>query len=96
MVSDVMMTSSSDYREPDLTAREGRLNGAYAWCPLTKTGDHWLQIDLGSVEYICGVAIQGKSWGADEWTTEFKLALSLEGKTWDMYKENGKDMARYQ
>ena len=67
----------------------GRLNGGSAWIPSTNgNNSDFLEIDLGSVYFICGVVTQGNP-SADEWTTEFKLETSLNNKNWTTYEENG-------
>ena len=74
-----------------LTVKYGRLNGPKAWCPSKKEGQSWLEIDLGAVYHICGVATQGKEHRTDEWTTKFKLAFSMDNTTANIYKINGKE-----
>ena len=74
-------------------AKYGRLNGRRAWEPRTNTDpDDYLQIDLLYEYVICAVATQGnpptQSPTAQEWTTEYKLRLSLNGTTFFAYKEN--------
>ena len=73
----------------------GRLNnrawpGVHAgtWCALNNTGQ-WLQIDLGYLHVITGVATQGRnSTSEDMWVETYELSFSKEGKTWEVYKEN--------
>ena len=77
-------------------AKYGRLNGTGAWEPKTTTDpDDYLQIDLLYEYVICAVATQGspptQSPTAQEWTTEYKLRLSLNGTTFFAYKENKND-----
>ena len=68
----------------------GRLNetrGKGAWCPKT-TYDRtdYLQVDMGSVHSVCAVATQGPS-GPRAWTKSYKLYLSTDGVTWNVYIE---------
>ncbi|KAL9978700.1 hypothetical protein ACROYT_G016249 [Oculina patagonica] len=76
----------------------GRLNfnEADGWCASTPSrNDEWLQVDLGELYDVCGIATQGDSQydGADEWVTAFKLSYSQDGMTWTAYKdENGDDV----
>ena len=76
-------------------AKFGRLNGTRVWEPRTNTDpDDYLQIDLLYEYVICAVATQGRppsQSGAQEWTTEYKLRLSLNGTTFFAYKENKND-----
>ena len=51
-----------------------------------KAGD-WLQIDLGSVVYVCAVATQGNGYGNDEYVKKYKLRISLDSVNWEYYKE---------
>ena len=74
-----------------LTVKYGRLRGAKAWCPATKDGNDWLEVDLGAVYRVCGVATQGKEHRTDEWTTKFKLAFSVSNTSSRVYRENGQE-----
>ena len=85
--------SASSIFAPKYAAKYGRLNGTKAWEPKTTTDpDDYLQIDLLYEYVICAVATQGnppsQSPTAQEWTTEYKLRLSLNGTTFFAYKEN--------
>ena len=72
-------------------AKYGRLNGRWAWEPMTTTDpDDYLQIDLLYEYVICAVATQGLSptqSRAQEWTTEYKLRFSFNGTTFFPYRE---------
>ena len=88
--------SASSIFAPTYAAKYGRLNGRGAWEPKTTTDpDDYLQIDLLYEYVICAVATQGspptQSPTAQEWTTEYKLRLSLNGTTFFAYKENKND-----
>ena len=74
-------------------ASNGRLNGDWAWAPSSKNATDYLQIDLGYEFIICAVATQGngKDPGANEWTTKYKIQLSLDGTTFVTYQENNVD-----
>ena len=66
----------------------GRLHGIKGWCPKTSSDKtDYLQLDTGSVHYVCAVATQGFKGGT--WrTTSYKVHLSTDGVTWNSYKEN--------
>ena len=74
-----------------LTVKYGRLHGAKAWCPAAKDRNDWLEVDLGAVYHVCGVATQGKEHRTDEWTTSFKLAFSVNNTNSRVYRENGRE-----
>ena len=69
----------------------GRLNekrGDGAWCPRTNSDrSDYLQVDMGAVHSVCAVATQGLR-GHNDWTTSYKLLISLNGVTWSSYQEN--------
>ena len=67
----------------------GRLNlNSWGWAPETRTNPaDYLQIDLLYDYVICAVATQGANI-ADQWTTKYKIQLSLNGTTFYFYKEN--------
>ena len=66
----------------------GRLKGSSAWIPGSNSNSNdYLQIDLGSVYFVCGVATQGNP-NADDWTKTYKIATSLDNVNWKMYAED--------
>ena len=70
----------------------GRLNGKRgqgAWCPRFKDRSEYLQVDMGAVRYVCAVQTQEGTEG--QRTTSYKLRVSLNGVSWDIYKENNAD-----
>ena len=88
--------SASSIFAPTYAAKYGRLNGRRVWEPRSNADpDDYLQIDLLYEYVICAVATQGnpptQSPTAYEWTTEYKLRLSLNGTTFFAYKENKND-----
>ena len=79
---------------------ETRQNGA--WCPKSKNnsavlqvdmGIEYLQVDMGTVYYVCAVETQGRA--ADyEWVTAYILRFSLDGIIWNSYYENNVEKVR--
>ena len=64
------------------------MNGASAWIPnSTNNNNDYLQIDLGSVYFVCAVATQGNP-SAGDWTKTYKIETSLDNVKWKMYQEN--------
>ena len=88
-ISDARMTASSSYSS-GYRPSYGRLNessGLGGWCPTTNSDrTDYLQIDMGEVRSVCGVATQGIR-GSTTWTTSYKLQLSTNSITWNNYKE---------
>ena len=83
------MTASSSYNSNHRPSY-GRLNessGRGGWCPKTISDrTDYLQVDMGEVRSVCGVATQGMR-GGITWTTSYKLQLSTNSITWNNYKE---------
>ena len=77
VIPDNNMTASSVL--PGFPAKDGRLAGTGAWCPLTncRDTDPYLEISLGRGYVICGVEVQGEP-GASEFTN-FTLQSSPDG-----------------
>ena len=73
-------------------ASKGRLNGDEGWAPrVINNPNDYLQIDLQYEYVICAVATQGYA-KRDEWTTKYKIQLSLNSSsTWVTYQENNVD-----
>ncbi|XP_068677366.1 uncharacterized protein [Montipora foliosa] len=87
VIHDQRFSASSSLGSSFLPSK-GRLNGASAWIPSsTNNSNDYLQIDLGSVYFVCAVATQGNP-SADEWTKTYKIETSLDNVIWQMYREN--------
>ena len=72
-------------------AKYGRLNGVKSWAPNgNNNANDYLQIDLLFEYVICAVATQGNP-RTDEWTTKYKLRLSLDNASFITYQENSTD-----
>ena len=90
-ISDARMTASSlhiniYYYQPYY----GRLHETReygGWCPQNKSDrTEYLQVDMGEVRSVCGVATQGLL-RYPAWTTSYKLQLSTDGMALNTYKE---------
>ena len=90
-IPDSSFTASS-YYDNRYKPSYARLNGNnLGWAPKTTTNPaDFLKIDLLSNYVICSVATQGAN-GVNEWTTKYKIQLSLNGTTFFTYKENNID-----
>ena len=91
-VPDSSFSATSEFSVP-YKASNGRLNGTSAWIPTgNNNANDYLQIDLGYEFIICAVATQGNpATYVNEWTTKYKIQLSLDGVTFDTYKEDNTD-----
>ena len=90
-VPDSSFSATSEYNNL-YKAFNGRLNGTSAWVPSGKNNaNDYLQIDLGYEFIICAVATQGNGKGLPEWTTKYKIQLSLNHTSFVTYKENNTD-----
>ncbi|PFX30094.1 Coagulation factor V [Stylophora pistillata] len=71
----------------------GRLNKNKAWAPKDNNNiDDFLQIDLLYEYIVCAVATQGNpSSRVAEWTTHYRIHLSLNDTTFDTYNESNND-----
>ena len=81
--------SASSYYSAGYIPSNGRLNGnSLSWAPTTNYDpSDYLQTDLLYEYVICGVATQGAN-GINEWTTTYKIRLSMDGTTMVTYQEN--------
>ena len=88
------MNASSWYAD-NVLPYYGRLNasrGGGAWCPITPSDrSDFLEVDMGVVRSVCGVATQGEAFNNQDWTKSFKLSLSKNGINWTTYKDNGNE-----
>ena len=90
VIQDQQMSASSYFMKNYLIPKDGRLNAATAWCPKTKHGSDWLQVDMGALYLVCAIATQGKQSGAAEWTTSYWISMSRDGIIFEQYEESGK------
>ncbi|KAL9954033.1 hypothetical protein ACROYT_G041521 [Oculina patagonica] len=75
-------------------ARINETRGAGCWCAYyaDDTPNDWLQVDLGKVIEVCGIATQGNEYNSN-WVIDFKLSYSTTGDSWKWYRDvNGSVM----
>ncbi|XP_032230855.2 uncharacterized protein LOC5506548 isoform X2 [Nematostella vectensis] len=83
-------TSCKDKNSLPHLARLNNRDGA--WCALECDRNQYLQVDLGEVTKVCGVATQGRPSFREEggWFVKtFTLSYSKDKETWKSYKEYG-------
>ena len=85
--------SASTYFNNNRRPSVGRLNlNSWGWLPNTNSNPaDYLQIDLLYDYVICAVATQGAG-DYDQWTTYYKIQLSLNDANFYIYKENNTEM----
>ena len=92
-IPDNQLTASSQFNN-DHGAHRGRLNmqkeGSKrgGWISRHRNLNQWLQVDLGIVTTVSGVATQGRA-DYPQIVTKYKLEYSLDGKTFQYYRETG-------
>ena len=95
-IPDARMTASSFYdgRYHPFYGRLNESRGKGKWCTKT-TSDRtdYLQVDMGGVRFLCGVATQ-RIPRVSAWATSYKLQLSTDGITWNTYKETNVEKVR--
>ena len=90
-IPNAQMTASS-YFNANYHPKNARLNkiwGKGGWAPKTKGRPRtdWLQVDMATIQSLCGVATQGIAKHA-AWTTSYVLHMSKDKITWNPYEEN--------
>ena len=74
-----------------------RGNGtAGAWSPSSVDRGQWIQVDLGAITGITGIATQGRA-DAAQWVTRYKVSHSYDGGYFVFYhkaKNNNLDKVR--
>ncbi|CAB4024809.1 Hypothetical predicted protein [Paramuricea clavata] len=92
-IPDNAITASSIYPHAQYNPSYARLKKASSSCSWTPTGQgrvgSWLQVDLGKLTTVTGIATQGTCYGANEWTTSYSISYSTEGNTWSFYVQSG-------
>ena len=94
-IPDDKITASSFYSS-SYYPYYGRLNEnrGQGWLAKTRSDrTDYLQVDMAAVYFVCAVATQGAN-SFDEWTTSYKIHLSVNGITWNTYKEDNAEKVR--
>lgn len=89
-ISNGQMSVSSQYNVHTGASR-ARLNlreGVGGWLTLIRDANQWLQVDLGNLTTVTGVATQGR-FDLGHWVTSYSLQYSDDGDNFQYYKEQG-------
>lgn len=63
---------------------------AGAWVAKVRNSNQWLQVELDRPAKITGVATQGR-YDAYQWVTTYTVSYSMDGKTFKLYLEYGRN-----
>jgi len=90
-IPDEAFTASTCYSAAYVPYR-ARLNllpngGKYCWAAKQNNANQWLQVKLGRMFNIRGVATQGRH-DSDQWVTSFSLAYTADDFNWVYIREN--------
>ena len=94
-IPDSSFSATSHFRNLSLP-KYGRLSAPrHGWEASTPINmpNEYLQIDLGGVYWVCSVTTQGR-FDANEWTTKYKISLSLDDSIWNIYQRNLSDIVK--
>ncbi|CAB3987650.1 Hypothetical predicted protein [Paramuricea clavata] len=91
-IPDDAITASSTYSgsyKPSY-ARLTKVGSSCSWTP-TAAGriGSWLQVDLGQLSTVTGIATQGTCYSSTEWATSYSVSYSNEPNSWTLYEESG-------
>ena len=72
--------STNSYYKP-FEPRLARFNSLFAWGPIDESPGSYLQVDLGDVYRVAGVATKGQAFGddKDEWVSYYRIGFSTNG-----------------
>ena len=86
---DAELSASSARSGAGEEAQKARLNARGAgWSPMEEgMASSWLQVDLGALHVLTGLATQGSDADAC-WTTSYEVSHSADGVAWTAYVEN--------
>ena len=83
LIPDYRFTASYTSYKPS-NARLVTSSQSWVFPPNLK--DQWLQIDLGSIVFVCAVATQGRA-DYNQYVTRYKLSFSFDNFVWQDYQE---------
>ena len=87
IIDDSAFSSSSDFNE-DHSARFSRLHstsGKANWSAKVNDRNQWLQVDLGKLEFIVAVAVQGR-FNHKQWVSRYSLQISTDLEKWEKFE----------
>ena len=84
--SSITASSSFDSRYLPHRARLNLKEMPSGWQSKTKGSGEWIQVDLGQVTYVTGIATQGAFNHNTEWMTSYSVQYSGDGKTFVDYQ----------
>ncbi|XP_043549251.1 neuropilin-2-like isoform X2 [Chiloscyllium plagiosum] len=90
-ISNMQITASSSYTFGNWDATQGRLNyQVNGWTPNEDTVREWIQVDLGILKIVTGIATQGAisvDTAKIYFVSTYKLEVSSNGEDWMVYRQ---------
>ncbi|XP_072902625.1 neuropilin-2-like isoform X1 [Hemitrygon akajei] len=90
-ISNLQITASSSYSLGNWEASQGRLNHQInGWTPNEDTTREWIQVDLGLLKILTGIATQGAisvDTSKTYFVSSYKLEVSSNGEDWMTYRQ---------
>ncbi|CAB3996525.1 EGF-like repeat and discoidin I-like domain-containing 3 [Paramuricea clavata] len=91
-IPDNAITASSYYGKYNYPyyARLTKTGSLCSWTP-TAAGrvGSWLQVDLGQLTTVTGIATQGTCYNYNNWAKSYSVSYSNEPNSWTLYEESG-------
>ena len=98
-IYDTQITASSEF-DSNHGATNARLNRPAqgsttgGWSARTNDLNQWIQADLGSVQSVSGVVMQGRN-AYPQWVTKYRVQFSGDGKSWsNVVDANGQNVRK--
>lgn len=92
-ITDDQITASSEYNS-NYGGVHARLKKGGFWAAKRNDANQWIQVDLGKIMTVKGVATQGRPSSYLQCVTKYKLQYGNDGQTFSDYKEEGKSSAK--
>lgn len=90
-ISNMQIKASSSYMSGNWEASQGRLNhNINGWTPAEDTTKEWIQVDLGILKILTGIATQGAisvDTSKTYYVSSYKLDVSSNGEDWMTYRQ---------
>lgn len=83
-LSSISQPSVARLYAPQASGIQGVVDSRGGWSPQLSDQEQYLQINLGVMYKITGVATQGGD-GLSEWVSSYKLQYSVDGNVWQYY-----------
>ena len=80
--SRIRVSSSYGNHAVGIGWNRGKLDSSTGWHPATADTNQWMDMNMAHVSMVAGIVTQGRGDGVDQWTTAYRVSVSMDGVTY--------------